>query len=386
MKRITAAAMLIGVCGVIANSGTAGAQEAVAAAGEDDAAVRAYWTPERLANAIPMERHPASTRADGTPFSAGALSPVTDGAPRALSPAGLPTDLEDWTQQLYPAQDLSVTQLPEGVKPNTISSFGYPYTETRVFANGSEVKNYPYSASGHLFFVIQRSGGIDKPGNYNCSASVISHRIVVTAGHCTGSPFTNGHGFFWYSKWMFVPADTNGTAPFGTWTVNVYGAGAGWRTGNGSVPNSEDWGFLVMNDQKGVKIGDKTGWFGFETNSLDGNNVTTLGYPNNLDKGELMQQNQAQVDDSGGSNTYLIGSAGGGGASGGPWVESFGQTPSCSGKGCPTGQFQTLGGNWIVGVTSYGPTGTTGYLGASQFDSNFLSQYQSLCKLKSGNC
>ena len=52
--------------------------------------------------------------------------------------------------------------------------------------------------------------------------------------------------------------------------------------------------------------------------------------------------------------------------------------PACTGSGCPTAQFNGLGGNWIVGVTSYGPTGTVGYLGASQFDSNFLSQYQKL--------
>ena len=66
-----------------------------------------------------------------------------------------------------------------------------------MFASGSEVKNYPYSASGNLFFVITRSGGINPPGNYHCTASVISQRIVVTAGHCVGSPFTNGKGFFW---------------------------------------------------------------------------------------------------------------------------------------------------------------------------------------------
>jgi V8-like Glu-specific endopeptidase len=400
MRHITAAATLVWACGVFAASGRAPAQAPSAATGEDDASVRAYWTPERLTSSIPMEKHPGSTRPDGTPYSSAALAPVTGTAARVAG--GLPTNLDDWTQQVYPAKDLSVSQLPAGtrldsidsssdVQPDSInSSYGYPFTETRVFADGSEVKNYPYSASGRLFFVVQKSGGVDSPGNYNCGASVIAQRLVVTAGHCLGSPIisANGQGFIWYSKWLFIPADNNGTAPFGSWTANpkYVTAGGAWRLGNGTPPNEEDWGILVMNDQNGVKIAQKTGWFGFETNSLENNNVTVLGYPGNLDKGELMQQDQAQVDDSGGSNTYLIGSASGKGGSGGPWVEGFGQGPSCTGSACPTGRFNGMGVNAIVGVTSYLPSGTTGYLGASQINSDFQSEYNLACGFEKGNC
>ena len=116
MRHITAAAMLVGACGVFAASGRAPAQEAIAATGEDDASVRAYWTPERLASSIPMERHPTNTRSDGTPFSSAALSPLQEAAPRGFSAGGLPTHPDDWTQQVYPAKDLTTSQGPDGAK------------------------------------------------------------------------------------------------------------------------------------------------------------------------------------------------------------------------------------------------------------------------------
>jgi len=277
----------------------------------------------------------------------------------------------------------SVTEV--GVTPESNSSYGYPYTETPVFPTSSEVKNFPYSASGHLFFTITKSGGIDPPGNYQCSASIVKARILVTAGHCLGSPIVNGKGFFYYSNWLFIPADINGSAPFGSWTWSYGIVASGWYNGTGAVPNTEDWAYLILNDNNGVKIGSKVGHLGWATNSLSGNNVTELGYPCNLDNCEYMQQTQAQVDASGGSNTYLTGSAGGGGASGGPWVLDFGVGDTCSGNGCPTG-LNGLAGNYLVAVTSYAPNGTVGYLGASQFNSDFSNELTTLCNRNSGNC
>jgi V8-like Glu-specific endopeptidase len=360
------------------------AQFAAAARPQDDAAIRAYWTPDRLAHAIPMDRHPTAVRPDGLPAS---THPLTGAPPRR---AGVfmpgnpgPDFVPDTAPVLY--TPLQHAALPATVRPPS-NSGSYYYTTSRVFPDTSEPKYYPYRAAGHLFFTIQQSGGIDAPGNYQCTASVIQQRILLTAGHCTGSPIvTGGSGFFYYENWLFVPADIKGQAPYGTWTWSYVYAGPGWQSGNGSVPNDEDWGMFIMADNNSKTLGSTVGWYGWLTNSLASNNVTQLGYPTNLDSANYMEQNQSQIEASGGSNTYVIGSAEGPGSSGGPWVMGFGTRPTCTGTGCPTGN-NGLGVNLIVGANSYGPSGSIGYAGASELDSNFVTIWNNLCGMGTGNC
>jgi V8-like Glu-specific endopeptidase len=378
--RPASAALLLGAT-MLAAPSLGQAQTAAVARPQDDAAIRAYWTPDRLAHAIPMERHPAVVRADGLPAGA---HPLSANAPRR---AGVfmpgnpgPDFVPDVAPRLY--TPLRGTASPSSVRPPSSSGSDY-YTTTRVFPYSTEPKVYPYRAAGHLFFTIQQSGGIDPPGNYECTASVIRQRIVVTAGHCVGSPSSSG--FFFYENWMFIPADINGTAPYGTWTWGVVYVSGGWENGTGAVPNPEDWGMFVMQDNNGKTIGATVGWLGWHTNLLANNNITQLGYPGNLDNSAYMEQNQSQIEGSGGSNTYIDGSAEGPGSSGGPWIAGFGDGPKCTGTGCPTGT-SGLGINTVVGVTSYGPTGTIGYEGASEFNSDFVTLYNSACGQASGNC
>lgn len=361
------------------------AQEAGLAANQSDAQIRAYWTPERMAHAVPMRHTPSATRSDGMPVGTVRLPAGLPQKGAYYSPPGAATDPEPTPQQAYgPKADDGG---PTGAAlPPSKGTNNYPYTTTRVFPQTTEPTNYPYRAAGHLFFTITQSGGIDPPGNYNCTASMISPRILVTAGHCVGSPHTSGSGgFIFYSNWMFVPGDMNGTAPYGTWTWNYVLASAGWAGGTGKVPNDEDWGFLIITDQSSKTLGSKVGWFGFLTGALPANNVTVLGYPGNLDGGRYMQQTQAQIAASGGNNTYLIGSSMGPGSSGGPWVQGFGDGPSCAGSGCPTGD-NGMGVNVVVAVTSYGPSGSVGYEGASDLNTDFYNEEQSLCKRTTGNC
>jgi hypothetical protein len=353
-----------------------------------DAAVRAYWTPARLRDAIPMERHPANVGPDGLPAAVvttqhTSLVPLTSGpslAPLAALPASqlghLPTEQVPDGGVAY-----SKSSKANGVIPKS-TAFGYEFTTSRVFPSTTQVQNYPYRTTGHLFFTITQSGGIDPPGNYQCTASVIKARIVVTAGHCVGSPkkATGGH-FFWYSNWLFIPADTNGAAPYGKWTVFAYGASGPWSTGTGSVPNSEDWGMLAMNDNANVKIGNATGTLGYFTYSTE-NDITALGYPANLDNGGLMQYNTGTAV-GGSAGTWVIGSAMAAGASGGPWIIDFGQAPSCSGS-CLSPN--NLGSNYIVAVNSYYPTNTVGYYGASQFNNDWITLLNLMCAKKVGSC
>jgi V8-like Glu-specific endopeptidase len=363
----------------------------------DDAAVRSYWTPERLAHATPMLRHPSQVWPNGLPYGAGQPNSAVPPTPGIVSspaqiqgvplPAkgepALPTDPADSPQQLYgPKQPQSA--LARG-KPQA-SAYGYYYTTTRVFPDNGEVENFPYRVAGHLFFTIHGVGGVDPPGDYQCTASVIKAAVIVTAAHCVGSPITSiGGHFFPYSNWLFVPADMNGIAPFGSWTANGWGVSGPWSNGNGSLPQSEDWGFLAMNSFNGETIGTRVGNLGYSTYQLAANNVTVLGYPGNLDNAAYMEQTQAQIAASGGNNTYLIGSAMGAGSSGGPWIMDFGQAPSCAGA-CPAGIGNGMGSNYLVAVTSYGPANAVGYQGASNLNNDWLSLLSKMCAMRAGNC
>jgi V8-like Glu-specific endopeptidase len=378
--RPACAALLLGAAVLTAPNLTL-AQSAGVARVQDDAAIRAYWTADRLAHALPMQRHPSAVRPDGLPAGTHTLTAVPTRRTGVFMPGNPGPDfVPDVAPQLY--TPLHAATAPTNISRPSSSGSDY-YTTTRVFPYSTEPKVYPYRAAGHLFFTIQQSGGIDPPGDYECTASVIHQRIVVTAGHCVGSPSSNG--FFYYSNWMFIPADINGTAPYGTWIWNYVEAGGAWLAGNGSVPNAEDWALFVMADNSSKTIGSVVGWLGTHTSLLAKNNITQLGYPGNLDNSAYMEQNQSQIEASGGSNTYIDGSAEGPGSSGGPWIAGFGQGPKCTGTGCPTGT-SGLGVNIVVGVTSYGPKGTLGYEGASEFNSDFSALYNTECGLAAGNC
>jgi hypothetical protein len=148
---------------------------------------------------------------------------------------------------------------------------------------------------------------------------------------------------------------------------------------SGVFPNPGDFGFIQAADQNGMKLGEVVGFLGWHTFRLSFNHFTTLGYPTNLDSGRLMQRNDAQTWRFGGRNTWIQGSNMGAGAGGGPWVQDFGLNPA----GAPA---VLLGGNLIVGVTSYLPRSGVGFIGASQFDQSFVNLRKSFCALQPGNC
>lgn len=343
-------------------------------------AVEQYWTPERLLSARPMELHPAAGR-NGLPI---APEVPEDHAPPAGGRGGLPsvTLPASESKVLIPPQMLALAaaQNPElSITPEATSSFGAYFTTSRVFPD-STTRVYPSRTAGKLFFTEQ---GV---GNFVCSASVLRPRIVVTAGHCVAHPSTNPAQRHFYTNWLFIPAYDNGAAPYGTWTPKGEWVTNTWYFSDGSVPNAQDVGMLIMNDHvstagTATKIGNVTGWLGWEINVLSNDNVTMLGYPCNLDSCLKMEETGAQAFESGGNNTTIYGSAMRGGASGGPWIQDYGVQPA----GAPPVAF---GGNVLVGVTSYGPISTTPeYLGASNLDSRFQTLLNDACgPSTTGNC
>ena len=135
-----------------------------------DGGVRAYWTPERLAEAQPLD------------------------TPRGLfDPAGL-------TAERRP--------LPK-FKSGPVGSPGA----------------VPFRATGKVFLKL---GG----KTYTCSAAIVKSsrgNLIWTAGHCLRDP---GLGGKFATKVIFIPAYEQGSKPFGIWKANSVGVPRGWGLGN----------------------------------------------------------------------------------------------------------------------------------------------------------
>lgn len=325
-----------------------------------------YWTPERLAAAKPMR---AGVRVVTVPPEAVLHTTGTpktwDARPPALDVAPDPTNL------LYDPADVVVE--PEAdVEPADKGTLGAHFSSSRLI--GAVHTKYPYSTVGKLFFT---QVGV---GDFVCSASVISRRIVVTAGHCVHQGSGGSAGF--YTNFQFIPGFKNGVAPFGTWNWAFVIVTGTWASGGGTVPNAADYAMIELRDAPGlVRIGDVTGSLGFQTLSLSPNHATSLGYPCNLDNCQQMHQVTAQSLRNTSPNNVEYGSDARGGQSGGPWVQNFGKKATGQSGGLNAGV------NRVIGVTSYGYNSLDPkVLGGSVPDARWTDIFNTACAHRSGNC
>jgi V8-like Glu-specific endopeptidase len=329
------AAFLIGAASTPAIAQTLAAPAPNLAATQDtDAAVRAYWTPERLRNAKPLALSLSG------PLRHGHASNISTGARQTFQGA-FPTEVDDGTLAM------KLFDLPEGntqtqrTRAPITGSSGLPFTTNRLYPQNDTVlyKAYPYATIGQLYFT-------EPGGDYVCSASVIRNSVIATAGHCVA----DGAGHY-YTNWYFVPAENGSQAPYGGWTWSNADTTSSWWNGGGTVPNDQDDALIILAPQKingkgKVKaIGAVTGYLGYEFNAPLPTAITQIGYPCNLDSCVDPVATYAQ-NNSGPNNNFQWGTASFGGASGGPEIQDFGQAPS----GVPS---ETLGGNIVVSSTSY---------------------------------
>lgn len=259
----------------------------------------------------------------------------------------------------------------EGPNPNAVGTQGLQFTSSRVDPSATDT-TYPFRTVGKLWFT-------DPSGAwFVCSGSMIKPGIVATAGHCVAS----GSGQ-WYSNFQFIPSYRNGSAPYGTWTSWASATTTGtWFSGGGGVPNAGDYALIVFNrNASGYRIGDYTGWLGWQYPSLVGKHVTVLGYPQNLDSGAIKHRVDAQTT-SGSNSTGLWGSDMRGGSSGGPVVLNFRVDYSAS-SSAP----QDDGSNRLVSVVSYGPVAEGPmYQGGTIFSSTFQTLLNNMCTSYSWAC
>jgi V8-like Glu-specific endopeptidase len=180
--------------------------------------IAAYWTPDRMRAATPIEDSPQLQKA----------AKAFEAKQKADQAAGKAPKTNDGPER----------------------SFGG--AESKVFAGGVEAAynpNLPYYTptaytAGKVFFT--------KPGigNYVCSGTIINTEgkdTVWTAGHCVHG----GSGGGWHTNFAFVPAyddDLANPRPYGTWTANQLWSKSAWT---GSSDFSQDIGVAIMNTNFG---------------------------------------------------------------------------------------------------------------------------------------
>ena len=270
-----------------------------------DEDVLAYWTPERLAAATPLDA-PEPSDADA---QQGATSTQPTGPEEVSEPAAPSAEA---VAKLADELDSVGTALTEGDEQQDAPVAAPPETS--------------YSATnGKLFF--RDANGID---THTCSASAQnteSKRLILTAAHCVYN-FDTGK---WSENAVFVPAfdgrNNDDREPFGMWTARSFRTFDTWI-------DEQDWthdvGYVTLNDggDNDEPIVNTVGGHGMKWNGPSAFDVSIFGYPSNKKDpdGRLAMwtcQENAARDASKESSYSITGCDFGKGSSGGPSLDSY---------------------------------------------------------------
>jgi len=167
---------------------------------------------------------------------------------------------------------------------------------------------YPFRTVGKLFFV---SGGKDWVG----SASVIAPDGLMTVAH---NLYDEKDG--WSSNIHFVPAYTDGAAPFGHWRWHKCWIQEEWYRHN---KDAHDFG-IVRLDRGGTAdrhVGDVVGWLGVRAEISVHQTWIDVGYPGAFHGGQRMVESTGPYRMRS-SDGLVVSKQGwlGQGASGAPWL------------------------------------------------------------------
>jgi V8-like Glu-specific endopeptidase len=256
-------------------------------------AIRAFWTPQRMAAATP--------------------EPLLRVGEATMQTPAIPTG----PQQSHPPV------LPQAAR--MAGAIG-----TRAIAMGPA--SVPFtSAEGVAFFVDPADGQW-----HYCSASTMNsanRSLVLTAGHCVH----DGGGGGWMENWIYEPGYENGAGSLGSFPALSFGTETGWVN---NADEHYDYGFAhVGTNFAGQHVTDAVGGNGFITNP-GRPSVTLIGYPSNVAGGQLQAfciggTSRRSITDS----DQEIGCNWSHGASGSPWIENYNTS------------FAGLG--WVISDTTY---------------------------------
>ncbi|NAZ84056.1 hypothetical protein GTR02_19810 [Kineococcus sp. R8] len=284
--------------GVVGGSATL--LSTVGAAGAE--AATEYWTPERMAAAIPVEGPAVSTQ--GVAAAVGALTGRTaapaPAAPRTAAPEAPRAD-----------DGRSTLAGTPGVVRGTRATAGTVAVAT-AWAGPAAVTQ----RVGKVFFT---RGSLP----YVCSASSVDSRngsVVVTAGHCAtegGRASTN---------FVFVPGYRDGQRPHGTWAARQLFTTPEWSGGDqeSAAALNNDVAFAVLAPRSGRTLAATVGSFPIDFADST-STVTVFGYPVSArDDGETLKYCAGlRFADTSGTTDRGTNCTMAGGSSGGPWLSRF---------------------------------------------------------------
>jgi len=231
----------------------------------------AYWTPQRMRNAIPADRLVADRD------KSSATGRVAVGAPTTVKPQA---------------------------RPGGGAGTGAYYT------GGGKV----VATTGKVFF---SEGGL----NYVCSGSSTASTnrdVVLTAGHCVNE----GPGAY-VTNFAFVPAYDDGARPYGTFTARSLITTSQWAN---SGDFDYDVGFAVVNPVGGKDLTDAVGSQAIAFNQARGQTMYSFGYPqaSPYDGSDIAWCFGTVIQDTfGGSTDQGMNCNMTGGSSGGPWFVNY---------------------------------------------------------------
>lgn len=284
----------------------------------------------------------------------GGVAGATAASTPEVTPAGVTTWVVPQTQQggNYWTAERMKAAVPGDALVAARSSATATATQSRPTTAGKSVKipgqapkatpkatqEATVSHIGKVFFTL---GGTD----YVCSGNAIAssnRSTVATAGHCVNE----GPGAF-ASRWIFVPAYENGTAPYGQWSATTLTAPSQWASG-GDI--SYDTGFARVANLNGASLSNVVGASGVSFNQARGLLYKAFGYPAAAPfNGATLQScsGTATNDPYAQTNSQGIPCDMTGGSSGGPWFIG-------SGSGGSQNSVNSFGYNTVPN-TMFGP-------------------------------
>lgn len=190
----------------------------------DPAAVRRYWTPQRMRQAQPL-----------------------DFARRAAAPSGSAAEAE---------------RAPR-IEPNPLTHAGVNRFEI------TDTTSYPARVHGRVFLTFPGEG------DFACSGTAIGSpagNVAVSAGHCV---FDAGFSNTWATNWTFIPGYHDGQSPFGEWVAQTVASTPGWVAEDFRY----DVGMAVMQPLGGSQLEQAVGARGIAFNQAREQQFRAFGYP-----------------------------------------------------------------------------------------------------------